>query len=112
MSIKTNKKKHVKIIEPQHTVLLFTPSYKMAFKTYEQIALLYLLPTLFYVLGLSYIGRIQDGTIYLSHHLIIGASLLLVWVIMSIANMPATLYLRVHALFNICLTLRSGCSTA
>ena len=79
------------------TLKLFSPSYKLAIKAYEQIALLYLLPTLVYILGFVLIGKVSFTHFHLNTRQIVGVYLLLLWLVIVIINFPATMYLRVKA---------------
>ena len=73
----------------------FSQSYRLALKSYEQIALMFFLPTLVYILALTFIGSVNVAHLSINGHQMIGVYLIVVWALLSLINFPATMYLRV-----------------
>ena len=79
------------------------PSITLAIKNYEQIAILFLLPSLFLILGSHFLGDpfIQKSKLVLNAHLNtqqeIGLILVVVWLLLSIINYPPAIYFRLKA---------------
>ena len=69
----------------------------MAIKAYEQIALLYLLPALISLLGITLRGNVSFNHFHLDTRQMAGAYLIALSLIISIINFPATMFLRVRA---------------
>ena len=75
---------------------LVVTSYNLALKSYEQIAILFLLPSLIYILSINFIGpNFNPIRTTLSSHQFIGVYLLIVWAIVSLINFSASTYFRV-----------------
>jgi hypothetical protein len=78
-------------------------SIKLALKNYEQIAILFLLPSLFLILGAHYFGDpfIRKNKLVLNFSLSnqqeIGMILMAVWLLISIVNYAPAIYLRLKA---------------
>ena len=79
---------------------LVVPSIKLALKNYEQIAILFFLPSLFIILGTFYFGDpfIHNNKLIFDVHLNsrqeIGVVLIAVWFILSIFNDAPSIYFR------------------
>jgi len=74
-------------------------SVRIALKNYEQIFILFLLPSLFYVLAMIYLEskKISFSHLHLTNHQLIGAGSFGIWLIFSIINFTPSLYFRLEA---------------
>ena len=81
--------------------LLVPISYRLALKNYEQILILFFLPTLIFILATLYFGNtlsvVQKN---FTTRQLIGFGLALVWLILSLFNYPASTYFRLRAAQN------------
>jgi len=77
---------------------LIPNSYRIALKNYEQILILLFIPSLILVLSQIFITRIIDNPkLNNTDNYVIVITLIIIWLIASIINYPASIYLRLHA---------------
>lgn len=79
---------------------LLPKSYRLALKTYEQIAILFFIPSLLGTLGDIYASSLkytQFVHFQLTNAQLIGLILLIVWVVLSLINFSPSVYFRVES---------------
>jgi len=72
-------------------------SIKIAFQNYEQILFLFFIPALISVLSFNYLGtNVSTSKISFTPHQMIGVYILIISLIISFINFPASMYFRVQ----------------
>lgn len=87
-------------VEAKPIFSLIQSSVRLARDNYEQIAILYFIPSLLPLLAYYYLGTTSYSTLSklsFHGHQWVGVFLLILWLLISIINLGPTIYFRLHA---------------